>query len=88
MENKQPLSPRWGINKDYAKLTDVLLGKPEHYRWVEAGPLIGRTLNNAHMTGATFNLQIAMAQHAEMVSIYEENDVSCLLYTSPSPRDS
>ncbi len=69
--------PRWGINNDYAKLTDVLLGKPEYYRWVEAGPLIGRTLDNAHMTGISFNLQTAMKQHAEMVSIYEENDVSC-----------
>ena len=77
MEMTKTLPPRWGINNDYAKLTDVLLGKPEHYRWVEAGPLIGRTLANAHMTGDKFNLQTAMAQHAEMVSIYEENDVSC-----------
>lgn len=68
---------RWGINNDYAPLHDVLLGKPEFFQWVEAGPLIGRTLANAHKTGATFNLQTAMAQHAEMVSIYEENNVRC-----------
>jgi len=67
----------WGINNDYAKLTDVLLGKPDYYRWVEAGPLIGRTLANAHKTGARFNLQTAQAQHAEMVAIYEENGVTC-----------
>lgn len=67
----------WGINNDYAPLRDVLLGKPEHYRWVEAGPLIGRTLANAHKTGAKFDLQTAMAQHAEMVSIYEDNGVAC-----------
>ncbi len=77
MGTKNTVLPSWGINNDYAKLTDVLLGKPEHYRWVEAGPLIERTLANAHMTGVTFNLQTAMAQHAEMVSIYEENDISC-----------
>ena len=77
MGTKNTVLPSWGINNDYAKLTDVLLGKPEHYRWVEAGPLIGRTLANAHMTGVTFNLQTAMAQHAEMVSIYEENDIAC-----------
>lgn len=70
-------SGRWGINNDYAPLKDVLLGKPEYYRWVEAGPLIGRTLANAHMTGAKFDLQTAMAQHAEMVSIYEDNGVNC-----------
>ena len=68
---------RWGINNDYASLTDVLLGKPEFFQWVEAGPLIGRTLANAHKTGAKFDLQLAMSQHAEMVSIYESNNVNC-----------
>ncbi|WP_138933427.1 dimethylarginine dimethylaminohydrolase family protein [Roseovarius arcticus] len=71
-----PLS-KFGINNDYAKLTDVLLGKPEYFRWVEAGPLIGRTLANAGRTGHKFDLQLAMKQHSEMVSIYEENGVTC-----------
>ncbi|MEM9129211.1 MAG: arginine deiminase family protein [Pseudomonadota bacterium] len=71
-------APRnWGINNDYAKLNDVLLGRPEFFRWVEAGPLIGRTLANADKTGHRFDLQLAMKQHAEMVSIYEENGVTC-----------
>ncbi len=68
---------RWGINNDYALLRDVLLGVPEYFQWVEAGPLIGRTLANAHKTGVKFDLQLAMAQHAEMVSIYESNGVLC-----------
>ncbi len=68
---------KWGINNDYAPLKDVLLGIPEYFQWVEAGPLIARTLNNAHMTGDKFDLQTAMAQHAEMVSIYESNGVRC-----------
>lgn len=68
---------KWGINNDYAKLTDVLLGKPEYYKWVEAGPLIGRTLANAEKTGHKFDLQLAMRQHSEMVSIYEEAGVTC-----------
>jgi N-dimethylarginine dimethylaminohydrolase len=67
----------WGINNDYAPLEHVLLGKPEYYHWVEAGPLIGRTLANAHKTGAKFDLQTAMAQHEQMVAIYEENGVCC-----------
>ena len=67
----------WGINNDYAPLKHVLLGKPEYYRWVEAGPLIGRTLANAHKTGAKFDIQTAMAQHEQMVAIYEENGVCC-----------
>ena len=77
MLDKSPLRHGWGINNDYAKLTDVLLGKPEFYRWVEAGPLIGRTLANADKTGHKFDLQLAMKQHADMVAIYEENGVTC-----------
>ncbi len=68
---------KWGINNDYSPLSDVLLGKPEFYRWIDAGPIIMRTLNNQHRTGLEFNLQTAMAQHAEMVSIYEDNSVTC-----------
>jgi len=67
----------WGMNNDYARLTDVLLGTPEYFRWVDAGPLTARTLNNAHKTGVRFDLQTAMAQHTEMVSIYAENNVNC-----------
>ena len=77
MTTHMDLSASWGINNDYAPLKHVLLGRPEYYKWVEAGPLIGRTLANADKTGVKFDLQLAMAQHAEMVSIYEENGVNC-----------
>ena len=77
MTKHMDLSSSWGINNDYAPLKHVLLGRPEFYKWVEAGPLIGRTLANADKTGVKFDLQLAMAQHAEMVSIYEENGVNC-----------
>ncbi len=77
MTTQSKPATKWGINNDYGTLTDVLLGKPEYFQWVEAGPLIGRTLANAHKTGAKFDLQLAMAQHAEMVSIYESIGVNC-----------
>lgn len=67
----------WGIDNDFAPLQDVLLGKPEFYRWVEAGPIIGRTMANAHKTGVSFDLQTAMAQHAAMVQVYEDAGVRC-----------
>ena len=70
-------SRQWGINNDYAPLTDVLLGVPEYFRWVDAGPLTARTLNNVEKTGVKFDLQTAMAQHAAMVDIYEKNSVKC-----------
>ncbi len=77
MQSNKHTGPRWGIDNDYAPLSDVLLGHPDYYAWVDAGPLIGRTLDNAHMTGVKFDLQTAMAQHQQMVSIYEENNVKC-----------
>lgn len=67
----------WGIDNDYSRLHDVLLGKPLYYRWVEAGPIVGRTLANQEMTGVRFSLDTALAQHAEMVRIYESLGVTC-----------
>ena len=67
----------WGIDNDTGPLRDVLLGRPDHYRWLDAGPIIRRTLQNQAKTGIAFNLQTAMAQHAEMVRLYEEAGVTC-----------
>ena len=67
----------WGIDNDYSTLRDVLLGRPEYYRWVDAGPITQRTLQNQDHYGVSFDLQTAMAQHAEMVRIYENADVVC-----------
>ncbi|MDE0096437.1 MAG: arginine deiminase family protein [Gammaproteobacteria bacterium] len=67
----------WGIDNDYNPLHDVLLGRPDHYRWVDAGPILRRTLQNREHTGVAFDLGSALAQHAEMVSIYEDNGVIC-----------
>jgi len=67
----------WGIDNDYGPLRDVLLGRPDHYRWVDAGPITRRTFENQEKTGAAFNLQTAMAQHEEMVRIYEDAGVAC-----------
>ncbi len=67
----------WGIDNDYGVLRDVLLGKPDYYKWVEAGPLIGRTLENMHKTGTRFDFDLAQRQHAGMVRIYEDVGVTC-----------
>ncbi len=77
MTSTQSAAAGWGIDNDYARLHDVLLGHPEFFRWVEAGPIIGRTLQNAEKMGYAFDLRTAMAQHAEMVRIYEQAGVTC-----------
>ena len=70
-------SRSWGIDNDYSPLRDVLLGRPEYYRWVDAGPISQRTLQNQDYYGVSFDLQTAMAQHAEMIRIYEDAGVIC-----------
>lgn len=67
----------WGINNDYSLLLDVLLGHPDYFRWLDAGPIIRRTLQNQKHTGVAFSLEKAKAQHAEMVRIYERLGVTC-----------
>ena len=71
-EQKQP----WGIDNDYNVLNDVLLGKPDYFKWVEAGPLIGRTLKNMHKTGISFDFELAQKQFKTMVEIYQRAGVN------------
>ena len=67
----------WGIDSEYGTLRDVLLGRPDFYRWEDAGPIARRTLQNAEQLGVKFDLQLAQAQHAEMVRCYEDAGVAC-----------
>ena len=67
----------WGIDNEYTTLTDVLLGQPLYYRWVDAGPLIRRTMDNAERTGISFDYDLAQSQHKSMVEMYQEYGVKC-----------
>ena len=75
MINNSPM--QYGVDSEYGVLRDVLLGHPDYYRWVEAGPIIRRTMENAGRTGIKFDHALAMAQHQKMVDLYEAADVSC-----------
>tara|TARA_B100001079_G_scaffold152304_1_gene130627 strand:- start:5388 stop:6284 length:897 start_codon:yes stop_codon:yes gene_type:complete len=77
MSTNDNKTKNWGINNEYTTLHDVLLGRPEYYRWVDAGPLTMRTINNAEKLGVSFNLELAKQQHAEMVSCFEQASVKC-----------
>ncbi|MEJ2178090.1 MAG: hypothetical protein P8Y12_09135, partial [Gammaproteobacteria bacterium] len=74
----------WGINNDFGVLRDVLLGEPKYFKWVEARPLIGRTLRNMHKTGISFDYELAQRQFDEMVGIYQQAGVTCH-YLEPDP---
>ena len=67
----------WGIKAQTGVLTDVLLGKPDHFRWVPLNSISAVTLANQEQLGLRFDSQKAMQQHQRMVEVYEVNGVRC-----------
>ncbi len=66
----------WGIDNEHLTLRDVLLGRPDHFAWRPISAIARRTFANLERLGITFDLQKAMAQHREMVDIYQANGVT------------
>ena len=62
---------RWGANSEFGTLRDVLLCRPDNYRWLETSSISRATLRR----GETFDLQDAQAQHRELVDAYESAGV-------------
>ncbi|MGI9483018.1 MAG: dimethylarginine dimethylaminohydrolase family protein [Hyphomicrobiales bacterium] len=68
----------WYLKSETGVLKDVLLGPAETFRWLglenaEYSSLVRDTLRR----GRTFDKQIAMRQHREMVDAYEHAGVTC-----------
>ncbi len=70
----------WGVNSEYGVLRDVLLCRPDNFRWLPTSSISKATL----MSGLQFNLQTAQAQHREMVDAYEMAGVT-VHYLEPDP---
>ena len=66
-----PTLTRWGFRNETDPLTDVLLGSPAHLRHLSTS-----SLSRAHLRDAPCNVQVAQAQHAELVSAYEHFGVT------------
>lgn len=65
----------WGVEAQTGVLTDVLLGKPDHFRWVPLNSISAVTFANMDQMGYRFDQQAAMRQHRTMVDVYEANGV-------------
>jgi N-dimethylarginine dimethylaminohydrolase len=63
---------RWGVDSETGLLRDVLLGPPENFRWLPTSAISKATLES----GASFDSELALAQHRELVSIYESAGVT------------
>lgn len=70
----------WGVDSEYGPLTDVLLCRPDHFRWMSTSEISASTL----ASGRQFEHGLAIRQYAEMVACYEQAGVKCH-YLEPDP---
>ncbi len=56
----------WGVDSEYGVLHDVLLCRPDNFRWLPTSSISKATL----ASGAAFDHDLALRQHAEMVDAY------------------
>jgi N-dimethylarginine dimethylaminohydrolase len=80
MEATARAEPAWGVDSEYGRLLDVLLCPPDNFHWLPASAIARATLDS----GLVFSTEDARAQHAEMVSIYEEAGVR-VHFLEPDP---
>jgi N-dimethylarginine dimethylaminohydrolase len=66
-----PRPERWGIDSEYGRLTDVLIGPVDHFNW-QAGNAVAQ---RSERVGRRFDANTAKRQHAEMISAYEQAGV-------------
>jgi N-dimethylarginine dimethylaminohydrolase len=67
------VTPAWGVDSETGRLLDVLVCAPDNYRWLPTSAISRATLES----GRTFDPDAARAQHAELVSAYEQAGVDC-----------
>ncbi len=64
--------PAWGADSETGRLNHVLLGPTENFRWLPTSAISKATLDS----GASFDSELARAQHRDLVSIYESAGVA------------
>ncbi len=72
--------PAWGVDSEHGRLLDVLLCRPDHFRWLPTSAISRATLD----AGFTYDAELAAKQHASMVSAYEAAGVRCH-FLEPDP---
>ena len=66
MTGRTPKLTSWGFRNETDRLTDVLLGSPAYLRHLATS-----SLSKKHLRDAPCNIQVAQAQHKELVAAYE-----------------
>jgi N-dimethylarginine dimethylaminohydrolase len=70
----------WGVDSEHGRLLDVLVCRPENFRWLPTSAITRATLDS----GRSLDRDAALAQHAELVSAYESARVRCH-FLEPDP---
>jgi N-dimethylarginine dimethylaminohydrolase len=70
----------WGVESEYGVLHDVLLCSAENFRWLPTSSISKATL----ASGAVFDREVALRQHAEMVDAYRDAGVT-VHFLEPDP---
>ncbi len=71
----------WGADSETGALRDVLLGPPDNFEWRPTSVISKATL----ASGAKFDRELALAQHRELVSIYESAGVRVHMLEPDAP---
>ena len=71
---------RWTVDSEFGRLEDVLLCRPDNFRWGPTSAISQATLDS----GRVFDPGAAAAQHGELVAAYEAAGVRCH-FLEPDP---
>jgi arginine deiminase len=75
-----PAEAAWGVDSEHGRLLDVLVCRPDNFRWRATSAITEATLEAGH----TFDSSLAASQHAALVSAYEDAGVRCH-FLEPDP---
>jgi len=70
----------WGVDSEYGRMLDVLVCRPDNFRWRATSAITEATLAAGHR----FDPELAASQHAALVSAYEDADVN-VHFLDPDP---
>lgn len=77
-----PTLTRWGIDSEYGRLRDVLIGPIDHFAWQSRSNAVSQ---RSARVGLQFDAAVARRQYEEMIAAYEDADVE--VYTLPAQKE-
>jgi N-dimethylarginine dimethylaminohydrolase len=70
----------WGVDSEYGRMLDVLVCRPDNFRWRATSAISQATLD----AGYQFDAELAASQHAALVGAYEDAGIRCH-FLEPDP---